>query len=152
MDFPLFPSLPVAQEVQISCRKQKMDEATSSGPLHLTQTEPGFLFVFQQTGYLTAAPASRRSKALLRPTIPYPEFKIQKYQCTFVISTLGRHRQVNSCKSEKARYIVRPYETNNKNILTPLKTWPVQTQGSVYYLNNSMSAFIYFISQNTQCV
>ena len=41
MDLPLLPALPVAWEVQISCRKQKMSDAISSRPLHLTQTKPG---------------------------------------------------------------------------------------------------------------
>lgn len=34
MDFPLLPSSPVAQDVQISCRKQKMNGAISTQPLH----------------------------------------------------------------------------------------------------------------------
>lgn len=41
--FPLLPSLPVALEVQISCRKQKMNDAIGCPLPHLTKTNPGFV-------------------------------------------------------------------------------------------------------------
>lgn len=46
MDFPLLPSVPVALEVQISCRKQKVGDAIRCPSPHLTQANPGFVLFF----------------------------------------------------------------------------------------------------------